>query len=330
MTLDHAGGSIADADAHMDVGQPQLQKSAVSQGHVIPARDGGRGVWVRPPASLLRWSPTGRPPRHPVRVVPHRHRMPDHLDGLKDPALWTLLDIRAAPGGGGVRTGMTYDKEYGTSAGYFDKPKRVQFMEGPNEPAVAMHLQLNPRYINFEFQPLDFTFRRADGKIIHKYPDVGIELFDNSVVFGEIKSDDAWFEAPGIRRPLDRIDVALATEGLPPLLRIRGLPFRERFVAEAHRAAMDAAQTGFDEADKVAVRTVVNAAHGRAKYGDVVGALGGPRAVATDKLYAMLNSRIVGFDLSELPTNDTEVTLPRPATPFALRQLLSRLSEKAA
>ncbi|WP_404365844.1 hypothetical protein AB5I39_09695 [Sphingomonas sp. MMS24-J45] len=242
------------------------------------------------------------------------------------------MDVRAADDLGMVRTGMTYDKEYGTSASFYEKPRRLQFMEGPNEPAVADHLEMNPRYLDFQFQPLDLTFRRADGKIIHKYPDVLIEFDDNTVRAGEIKSNQAWFEAAGVRRPLDRIDLALATVGLDPLLRIRGDELRQPdSVREAHEAAMDARLSRFDpDSDVHAVRTAVDNAGGSATYGTVVAALGGKRSHAADKLYAMMLRRIVAFDLFSLPTANTMISLPRPARAYALRDTLSRLRRKVA
>lgn len=281
--------------------------------------------------SLANWSPSRRPPRHPVKRVPRRHLMADHLNGTRDPADWVLIGIEAANDLGTVRTGMTYNKEYGTSAGFFEKPRRLQFFEGPNEPAVADHLEMCPRYLDFQFQPLRLTFQRADGRIVHKYPDVGIEYEDHSVRFGEIKSNDAWFQAEGIRRPLDRIDQAMASAGLDPLLKIKGAAFRVDEVLKVHGIAMEARLTRFDpEIDGRAARVAISAAGGKARYSDVVAALGGSRAHAADKLYAMLLRRLVDFDLSIEPTSDTVVTVPRPASAFALRELLARFQRQVA
>jgi hypothetical protein len=242
-----------------------------------------------------------------------------------------LVSITAADHLGHVRSGMTYDKEYGTSCTFYEKPRRLQFMEGPNEPAVADHLEMSPRYLDFQFQPLDLTFRRADGRLIHKYPDVLIEFEDNSVRVAEIKSNQAWFDAPGVRRPLDRMDLALASIGIEQLLRIEGVPFRRDQAREAHNAAMDARLTKFDlDADVAAVRTAVAAAGWCAPYGTLFTALGGSRSNAEDKLYAMLMRRIVSFELHTVPANDTPVTLPRPARAFALRDLLNRFRRKVA
>lgn len=280
---------------------------------------------------LANWSPSRRPPRHPVMRVPYRHLHADHLNGDKDPAGWDLIAIEAADDLGIVRTGMTYDKDYGTSAGFFEKPRRLQFFEGPNEPAVADHLEMSPRYLDFQFQPLRLTFRRADGRVIHKYPDVGIEYDDHSVRFGEIKSDDAWFLAEGIRRPLNRIDMALAASGMDTLLRIKGTAFRSDAVLKAHGIAMEARLTSFDPATEGrAARAAIMAAGGRARYSDVVAALGGHHAHAVDKLYAMLLRRVVDFDLSTEPTDNTVVKAPRPANAFALRELLARFQRKVA
>ncbi|HZG09091.1 MAG TPA: hypothetical protein VEZ70_08945 [Allosphingosinicella sp.] len=286
---------------------------------------------VRPRQALANWNPTRRPPRHPVMRVPYRLLQPKHLDGARDPASWALIGIEAADDLGVVRTGMTYDKEYGTSAGFFEKPRRLQFFEGPNEPAVADHLEMSPRFLDFQFQPLQLTFRRGDGLVIHKYPDVGIEYDDHRVRFGEIKSDEAWFRAEGIRRPLDRIDEAMDSSGLGPLLRVKGSVFRDEQVLKAHRIAMEARLTAFDRANEGRVaREAITAAGGRARYRDVVAALGGRDAHAADKLYAMLMRRVVDFDLSSEPTDDTIVTAPRQATAFALRELLARFQRRAA
>jgi hypothetical protein len=317
-----------------DFGRPELSGPDDPNATVTSSSDSAgtvNGAPARLDCNLSNWSPSRRPTRHPVRSVPHRHLLKHHLDGPKDPASWTLLSITSAANLGGVRTGMTYDKEYGTSAGFFEKPQRLQFLEGPNEPAVACYLEMKPRYLDFQFQALDMKFRRADGKIIHKYPDVGIEYDDNSVRFGEIKSDDSWFEAPGICRPLARIDQALSFQGLKSLLKIKGAVFRTDPVRDALAVAMDARLTSFDRVvDVLVVRNAVIAYGGCASYSAVVAALGGARAVAVDKLYAMLLRRIVDFDLGTLPNSETKVTLPVLAKPYALRALLQQLQQKLA
>jgi hypothetical protein len=69
---------------------------------------------------------------------------------------------------------------------------------------------------------------------------------------------------------------------------------------------------------------------GSARYADVIAALGGSNAMACDKLYAMLLRRIVDIDLRSTPTPDTDVTAPRPVSPYALREILARFEKKAA
>lgn len=280
---------------------------------------------------LRGWNPTRRPPRHVPRDVPYKLRHPVHLDGEADPAGWKLIDIRTADGLGHVRSGMTYDKEYGTSCSFYEKPGRLQFMEGPNEPVVADHLEMMPRYLDFQLQGLDMVFRRADGRIIHKYPDVLIEFDDNTVRPGEIKTNRAWFDAPGVKRPLAAVEAGLSSRGFLPLLKIRGEVFRREEVLEAHRRAFFSRLTSFDrKADVAAVRAAVLASGGCATHGSLVAALGGDRQVAEGKLYAMLMRRVVAFELWTQPTPDTPVTLPRPARAFALRELLARFRREAA
>lgn len=294
----------------------------------IPASPAiGRGATRTP----LRWNPNRRPPRHAVREVPYRLRHPEHLNGPKDPATWTLVSIRAADNLGHVRSGMTYDKEYGTSCSLYEKPGRLQFMEGPNEPAVADHLEMMPRYLDFQLQGLDMVFRRADGRIVHKYPDALIEFDDNTVRPAEIKTNREWFDAPGVKRPLEAVEAGLSSSGFLPLLRIRGEVFRQEEVLEAHRRAFAARLTAFDRvADVAAVRAAVLATGGSATHGSLVAALGGDRQDAYGKLYAMLMRRVVAFDLWTQPTPDTPVTLPRQAQAFALRELLAKFKREAA
>lgn len=280
---------------------------------------------------LRGWNPTRRPPRHVPREIPYSLRHLDHLDGAKDPAKWELIGIRTADDLGHVRSGMTYDKEYGTSCSFYEKPGRLQFMEGPNEPVVADHLEMMPRYLDFQLQGLDMVFRRADGRIIHKYPDALIEFDDNTVRPAEIKTNRAWFDAPGVRRPLAAVEAGLSSKGFLPLLRIRGEVFRREEVLEAHRRAFLSRLTSFDrEADVATVRAAVLAAGGCTTHGSLVAALGGDRQDAEGKLYAMLMRRVVAFDLWTQPTPDTPVTLPRRAKAFALRELLARFKREAA
>ena len=280
---------------------------------------------------LANWNPTRRPPRHPVRRVPYALLHPTKFDDLNDPAHWELVGVETATGLGHVRNGMNYAQDYTTCATVYEKPRRIQFLEGPNEPAVADHLEMCPRYIDFQFQPLTLIFRRADGKLIRKYPDVAYELTDHRVVFGEIKSNDAWFAAEGVRRPLDRVSSALEEIGLGPIHRIKGEPFRHDDTVKAHSIAMEARLTTFDpDVDGTAARQVIMAGGGRARYADVIAALGGSKAMACDKLYAMLLRRIVDFDLRSIPTSDTVVTAPRAVAPYAMREILERFERKAA
>lgn len=339
-----AAGADGNEDASSHADDPSSHTASV-KGDVEAAQtsdaSGGAGARrdpfhaVRPAAPsrgvLSGWSPTRRPPRHQPRSIPRRHLLSDHLDGPKDPAAWTLVALEVAEDLGAVRNAMTYDKEYGTSATHYEKPRRTQFMEGPNEPAVGDHMEMSPRFLDFQFQAVALLFRRADGRLVRKYPDVAIEYDDNTVRFGEIKTSQAWFDAPGVKRPLDAVDRALVAHGLPPLLKIKGEAFRSDPTLEAHAMAMDARLTTFDrEAEGDLAREAVMLAGGQARYGDVLAALGGARANAADKLHAMLLRRIVSFDLSVPPTADTVVTAPRPARAHALRDLLGRLRREAA
>lgn len=321
---------LRDAQAIDWMAPPAPEARVLNQASEVPALRECAPLPIFRSSSLSNWNPSRRPPRHPVMRVPHRHLAANHLNGDKDPAAWVLIGIEAADDLGIVRTGMTYDKEYGTSAGFFEKPRRLQYFEGPNEPAVANHLEMSPRYLDFQFQPLRLTFRRADGRVIQKYPDVGIEYDDHSVRFGEIKSDATWFQAEGIRRPLDRIDMAMSASGMDTLLKIKGTVFRRDEVLKAHGIAMEARLTSFDPTEGRAARAAILAAGGGARYADVVGSLGGHHAHAVDKLYAMLMRRVVDFDLSSEPTGDTIVTAPRQAAAFALRELLARFQRHAA
>lgn len=279
--------------------------------------------------ALADWTPSRRPPRHPGREVPHAHRHAEHLDGERDPARWTLISITSAADGGPVRNPINYKRPYGTSVTFYEKCRRLQVMEGPNEPAVADHLELMPRYLDFQFHPLALKFRRADGRIITKYPDVAVENDRNEVAIGEIKSSGAWFNAPGVKRPLDRISLALETEGLGPLLRIKGEPLRKDRVLQAHIAAMDARLTSFSDDEAAAVRSLF-ASHGPViRHGALCALLGGRMSHAEDKLYAMLLRRVVSFELGDKPADDTPVVLPRTARAFALRDLLGRFAPEA-
>ncbi len=298
----HGVNHCAVAESERGATSPEADSQARSRAAVLPddvipesvPHDGRRG--------LRGWNPTRRPPRHTPREVPYRLRHPMHLDGASDPADWTLIDIRVANGLGHVRSGMTYNKEYGTSCSLYEKPGRLQFMEGPNEPAVADHLELSPRYLDFQLQGIDMVFRRADGRIIHKYPDALIEFDDNTVRPAEIKTSREWFDAPGVSRPLAAVEAGLSSKGFLPLLRIRGEVFRREETLEAHRRAFAARLTNFDrEADVAAVRATVLAAGGSASHGSLVAALGGDRQDAEGKLYAMLMRRFVAFDLWAQP-----------------------------
>lgn len=319
--------AVKPASAFGSAADPRVLAAAAAPNLLAGPSKIGHG----PRRTLRGWNPTRRPPRHVPRGVPYRLVHPHHLDGDKDPASWTLIDIRVAENLGHVRSGMTYDKDYGTSCSFFEKPGRLQFMEGPNEPAVADHLEMIPRYLDFQLQGLDMVFRRADGRIIHKYPDVLIEFDDNTVRPAEIKTSGVWFDAPGVKRPLAAVEAGLSSRGFLPLLRIRGEVFRREAVLEAHRRAFLARLTGFDrDADVAAVRATVLAAGGCATHGSLVAALGGDWPDAHNKLYAMLMRRFVAFDLWAEPTPDTPVTLPRPARAFALRELLARFRRDAA
>jgi len=278
---------------------------------------------------LAGWTPSRRPPRHPGREIPYAHRHPDHLSGNADPSLWTLLSITSGADGGAVRNPINYKRPYGTSVTFYEKARRLQVMEGPNEPAVADHFELMPRYLDFQFQPLAIKFRRADGRVVTKYPDVAVENDRNEVAIGEIKSSDAWFNAPGIKRPLDRISLALETAGLGPLLRIRGEPLREDRILQAHTTAMDARLTSFSDDEVEAVRAMFAARGSIVGHGDLCALLGGRMSHAEDKLYAMLLRRVVSFELHDRPGGDTPVLLPRRARAFALRELLGRFAPRA-
>ena len=277
------------------------------------------------------WSPTRRPPRREQMRLPAPLFVDPEPGSDEDPLTWKLDSIVAEPSLGATAINMTYDLAHGTSAILSERARRMQYTEGGYEPAVADNLELDPRRLDFQFQPIEVVFTTPSGRERRLRPDVAVEFDDNVVRFGEIKASAAWFSAPVIRNRLARLERALVSEGLGPLMRIRGDQFTDDSVLSAHARIFGARLTPFDPSRDVnLVRAVIEANGGAAAMGLVADRLGLGFERALDRLAAMMLRRHVTFDLTALPTLATMVRLPRPARAFALRTLLARLADRSS
>lgn len=264
------------------------------------------------PRPKPRWSPTRRRNAAP-RPLPFGFRA-------------TKVTFEAAPDLGEARINFSYNNHFSTSTDFCEKAGRQQYCEGPHEASWRRWATVNPSCTDFQFQPLKVTFEDDAGNRSVCYWDIGFELADGSIAFGEIKADETFFLEGETRLFADAAADALSAHQIA-FLRLHGTDFDE-ITSETIKRVFDQRRTSFDPASEASgIIAAIAASGGAIKMAEALKIIGGWQPEAEAKLCAMMVKKHIALGLEYPLTGDTIITLPpKPRDAGALRRFLASCS----
>lgn len=272
--------------------------------------------------------------RHPLELRPHRpahqpvwdpSRNRRDLERLRRPAPEPLVDARivAAPDLGAVRVNFRYASFQSMTAAHSEKAGRDQYFEGPHETNGFRLHEIDPFYLDLQYQPIAVVSRTRAGASRRMTLDWAVETQDHRIVFGEDKASDGYFDDPDLTERLDLVEAFLERNGASLVRRVAGdqsTDLKRRVVKDI----FDARRTTFDDDAGDRVRALIVRSGGTGTLGNVLTAIGGHPTLALEVARAMMHRRILSMPVSSPPMRDTPVTIPPAASRSALRAFLAR------
>lgn len=267
------------------------------------------------PRPQPRWSASrrGRSKDRPAGLDAHAH---------PDPQL-KLIELQVATDLGPVRINFRYNNTFSTSADFCEKSHRQQFCEEAHEIAWHRWAVVNPYCTDVQFQPIKAIFEDAAGNQICVYWDIGLEFYDGSIVFGEIKADESFFLDTKAALIANVSAQALNAYGIA-FVRLHGSDF-DTITRETIKEIFDYRRTQFDTQRDLEpiLEAIVRTGH-PLSFGNAIELIGGHPSEAKAKLCAMMVKRYVALDLAHPLSQETSVSLaPEAKDPGALRRFLA-------
>ena len=286
---------------------------------------------LRPP-SYCRHSafPAGRTPTHrecrPYRPRPQPRWSPNRKHQRTPPSTHLslrALTLQAAADLGPVRVNFRYKNPFSTSADFCEKSGRQQFCEEAHELAWRRWAIVNVHCVDVQFQPIKVIFEDAGGKLLSAYWDVGFELVDGSIVFGEIKANESFFCDTKAAMMTNASAMALRAHGIV-FARLHGSDFDD-ITRETIKEVFDYRRADFDaQRDLEPVLEAIDRDGHQISLGEASKLIGGHQNEAKAKLCAMMVKRHIALDLTHPLTKETSVRLaPEAKNPGALRRFLA-------
>lgn len=234
-----------------------------------------------------------------------------------------LVKLQAAADLGQVRVNFRYNNVFSTGADFCEKSARQQFCEEAHEIAWRRWAIVNPNCTDVQFQPVKAIFEDQVGNQICAFWDVGFEFYDGSIVFGEIKPDEAFFLDTKAVMMANASAMALSDRGVH-FARLHGGDFDD-ITRETIKEVFDYRRTDFDRRrDLEPVLNAIAAAEHQITLGKAMELIGGHATQAKAKLCAMMVKRGITLDLSCPLTADTRVgAAPVAPASGSLRRFLA-------
>lgn len=203
-----------------------------------------------------------------------------------------------------------------------EKAQRTQYFEGNHEAYGFRLHEMDPSYVDLQYQPAALSWTSLDKKSHQVVFDYAVEMADGQIIFGEDKASQAFFTESKTRARLELAEGFLDRYGVKLERRVAGgLPSSiARRVVKDH---FDARKTLFVEQEVSLVQHVIRANGGAAPLSSVLGALEDCPSLGLQKLSAMMMRRKVCMPLDRPPMPTTVVTIPVKAERGALRAFLS-------
>jgi len=209
------------------------------------------------------------------------------------------------------------------SAAHSEKAGRDQYFEGPHETYGFRFHEIDPYYLDLQYQGGRLEWETSAGKSHHMTFDWIVETQDHGIVVGEDKACEEYFEEPDLAERLDFAEGYLATLGAKLERRVAGgLPTRlQRRVV---KDIFDARRTEYADSTVKRVHALISEHGGTATLGQVLDAIGEHPALTLDVARAMLHKRVLSMPLSTPWMPDTPVTIPPQRKKGALRAFLAK------
>lgn len=276
-----------------------------------------RGIRIRHPLECM----PRRPERKPVWSPPLRNRgasRPPTPDVPERHGVHLAADALL----GAVRVNFRFASWHGVSAAFSEKAKRAQFFESPHEAYGYRRDEIDPTRLDLQYQPIALRWTTRAGTRQEIVFDWAVEMQDGSIVVGEDKASEEYFDDPRLSERLDFAEQYLETCGASLERRVAGgLP--TRLARRAVKDAYDARRTAFHESTARRVRTMIRNVGGTARLADVLAAIGNHPDRSLDVARAMMHHRLISMPIASMPMPDTPVTIPVPATKGRLRAFLA-------
>ncbi len=161
----------------------------------------------------------------PSRQAPRPRWEPTiQRDAAPEPKFAALSNMQlvVAQDLGPVRINFRYAGYQWVSSAYSEKAKRIQYLEGINESYGFRLHEMDPKYVDLQYQPAALTWN-IHGKKAHRMVfDYAVELDDGQIVFGEDKASDAFFSDPMMKERLDLAEHFLRRHGVKLERRVAG------------------------------------------------------------------------------------------------------------
>lgn len=230
--------------------------------------------------------------------------------------------LRADQALGAVRINFRYASFQAMMAAHSEKAGRDQYFEGPHETFGFRLHEIEPLYVDLQYQPIKLKWLSLAGVAHEMTFDYGVETQEGRVILGEDKASKDYFDDPDLNERLDFAEAFLEKCGVSLERRVAGgLP-----TALARRCVkdiFDARRTRFDDATAARVREVLKQSGGTTSLGSILTVIGGHAVAALEIARALMHKRILSMPASTPTMSDTPVTMPPTASKWALRAFLA-------
>lgn len=278
---------------------------------------------LRHPMECLPFRPEARPKWSPSRLGQRTRNVRDEAANFKNYQPKLLVDKAL----GAVRINFRYAAFQSISAAHSHKAGRDQYFEGPHEAYGFRLHEIDPNFVDLQYQPLAVEWISSTGKTQRMTLDYGVETQDGRVIFGEDKASQDYFDDPQIAVRLDLVESLLTGLGASLERRVAG-GLTSAVQRRCVKDIFDARRTHFDVSAVDRARALITADGGASPLGRVLEVLGAPPVVALEMARAMMHRRLLSMPIMSPPMPDTLVTIPPPAQKGALRAFLARYVEE--
>jgi len=276
--------------------------------------------WLRlkHPKECLPFRPATKPSWEPRRTCPDARKLSDVASDVRlNPELSAASDL------GPVRINFRYASYPNCSTSFSEKAGRHQYFESSHEAHGFKRHEVDPFYIDLQYQPLMLSWQTRAGRKQWMIFDYAVETEDGDIIVGEDKASKAYFDSEDAQSRFAFAESYLASIGVRFERRIKGgatRPYDHSVIKEL----FDNRRTAFTPKDEALIRELVESSGGKTDLRAVFAAWGTSWNEGIKKIGAMLQKRLITMPLNFPPMPYTQVSIPKAAQPKALRAFLQQ------